>query len=479
MQLRATIRLCLGVLLLCCAPARADNPCLDPRTGALWSLGVGPDAPSVLRVTSTAPEGCGGVGLRVHFAGAVANTAAGEPVFGGEGLGIVRAQQYPPPTSPAPLVLTTVSRGWQPSGEIRLGASERSMQASFALLDHPAAEQVRCSDRPVGLEDAPTESPTASGIVRYNDIPPGNYFFEVLARGRGSNLTVQRWPLHVEPAWHETAAFKTAAAVTALLALWGLPRMRTQWLVRRAAQLRAQTAERTRELQRRSEQLEASQQQLRELGARNSLLLEEERKRVARELHDELGQQLAAMRMELSVMRARADKGEVPAAGQWTALRERVDRLTASMRRLVQGLRPPALDGGLKPALEWLAAEYEQTTGVPCNVTVDAGVGKLEPNVKTMVFRVAQESLNNVLRHAQASNVQLELRHSDDGWDLRVSDDGAGFDMASPQRGFGLLSMQERAQLIGGMLRVDSAPGQGTHVHFHLRSHGTSQPASP
>jgi signal transduction histidine kinase/ligand-binding sensor domain-containing protein len=414
-----------------------------------------------------------GVGLRTHVAGVVAATPAGDLIFGGMGLSIVHPQAYRPPTAPVPLALTAVSQGWQPSGAIRLGPSERSIQVSFALLDYAAPEQVRYLYRLVGLEDGPTESPTASRIARYNNIPPGDYLFEVQARGRSGEWTVQRWPLHVEPAWHETPAFRASVGIAVLLALWALLRVRTQWLVRRAAQLHAQVAERTRELEQRTEQLEASRQELRELGAHNSLLLEEERRRVARELHDELGQQLVAMRMELSVLRARADKGEAPAAAQWTALRERVDRLTASMRHLVQNLRPPALDGGLQPALQWLAAEYERAAGGRCSVEVDPGVRELDANVKTMVFRVAQESLNNVLRHAKASSVRLELRHDDDGWDLRVCDDGAGFDMASPRRGFGLLSMQERAQLIGGTLHIDSALCKGTCVHLHLPATGT------
>jgi signal transduction histidine kinase len=145
-----------------------------------------------------------------------------------------------------------------------------------------------------------------------------------------------------------------------------------------------------------------------------------------------------------------------------------VDHLTKSMRRLVSDLRPPALDGGLEAALQWLGAEYERTSGVPCKVEVDPGVRTLTPDAKTMVFRVAQESLNNVLRHAQPGKVHLELKHGAEGWDLRVQDDGIGFDTASPRRGFGLLSMEERAQLLGGTLHIDSRPGHGTCVHLHL-----------
>ena len=400
-------------------------------------------------------------------------TVDGDLVFAGRGLTIVHPAAYRPWDYKAPLVLTSVSDGQLSADGIRLAPSTRSVQMSFALLDYSAPDQVRYAYRLAGLEEAWIVAPTESRIARYTNIRPGDYTFEVRAQNRTGEWITQRWPLHVEPAWHETPAFRASVGIAVLLALWALLRVRTQWLVRRAAQLHAQVAERTRELEQRTEQLEASRQELRELGAHNSLLLEEERRRVARELHDELGQQLVAMRMELSVLRARADKGEAPAAAQWTALRERVDRLTASMRHLVQNLRPPALDGGLQPALQWLAAEYERAAGGRCSVEVDPGVRELDANVKTMVFRVAQESLNNVLRHAKASSVRLELRHDDDGWDLRVCDDGAGFDRASPRRGFGLLSMQERAQLVGGTLHIDSALCKGTCVHLHLPETGT------
>lgn len=409
-----------------------------------------------------------GVGLQAHVAGAVATTTEGDLLFGGKGLTVVHPARYQPWTYKAPLVLTAVSEGQPSTGEIRLGPSTRSVQMSFALLDYSAPEQVRYAYRLAGLEQAWTDAPTESRIARYNNIPPGHYSFEVRARNHGGEWATQRWPLHVEPAWYETAPFRAAVAVGVLLALWGVLRLRTQWLVRRAALLREQVAQRTQELQQRTEQLEASRQALRELGAHNALSLEEERKRVARELHDELGQQLVAMRMEMSVLKTRAEAGQSPDSGQWERMRDRVDMLTTSMRQLVMDLRPPALDGGLAPALQWLAAEYQRMSGVTCEAAVDPQVRALNPEVKTMVFRVAQESLNNIARHARATHVHLQLQCNDKGWDLRIDDDGVGFETDRPSRGFGLLSMEERAQLMGGTLRIESQPGQGTHVHLHV-----------
>jgi signal transduction histidine kinase len=421
-----------------------------------------------------------GVGLMAHFSGSLGTTAQGDRLFGGKGLTIVHPEQFRRWQYKAPLVLTAVSEGQQqPSGAIQLGPSIRSVQMSFALLDYSAPERVRYAYRLAGLEDGWTESPTESRIARYTNIPPGDYEFEVKAQNRVGDWTTARRALRVEPAWYETAQARLAGGAAALLLLWSLIRLRMRMLELRAAQLRDEVAQRTQDLLQRTQQLESSRQALRELGAHNARALEEERQRVARELHDELGQQLAAMRMVVSVMKAHGDAGRPPSPSQWQTIRDRVDGLTASMRSLVTQLRPPALDGGLQAALEWLGTEYTRATGTPCTVEVDDSARMLKPDAQTMIFRVAQESLNNVMHHARATQVSIRLQHSVDGCDLRVTDDGVGFDVSNPRLGFGLLSMEERAQLVSGTLRVESCPGDGTSVHLHIPADAVAGPTSP
>lgn len=419
-----------------------------------------------------------GVGLLAHWAGSVATTQEGDILFGGDGLTIVRPADFSPWRHAAPLVLTEIDGAATAAKEIRLAPSVRSVQLGFALLDYSAPDLVRYAYRLKGLEEAWTDASADSRMARYTNIPPGRYAFEVKARNRVGQWTTAQWPLEVEPRWHETRHARLGAAAAVLLLLWSMVRLRLRMVERRAALLRDQVAQRTQELQQRTEQLEASRQALRELGLHNARLVEDERKRVARELHDELGQQLAAMRMEVSVMKRRSESGQLPSSEQWQFIHDRVDRVTASMRGLVAGLRPPALDGGLSAALQWLAAEHTRTAGTPCSVEVDPQERELAPEVKTMIFRVAQESLNNVLRHAQAGQVRLELTRDERGWDLRVSDDGIGFNATVPTRGFGLLSMEERSQLVGGALTVHSRPGKGTCVHLHIPAGAAGPPKS-
>ena len=220
--------------------------------------------------------------------------------------------------------------------------------------------------------------------------------------------------------------------------------------------------------------LHLSQQALRQLGEHNARALEEERKHVSRELHDEMGQQLAALRMEVSVLGMRARSQQLPRPEQLDMLLGRVDRLVTSVRGLVQQLRPPALDGGLAAALDWLADEFTRNTGIPCRLDIDRAACDLSPDQATMLFRIAQESLTNVRRHAHATQLVLSLQRQEEEAVLTVSDNGVGFDAAQRREGHGLLGMQERARLLGGELTVTSTPGAGTTVRLRIQPAPTS-----
>ena len=260
------------------------------------------------------------------------------------------------------------------------------------------------------------------------------------------------------PWWRSTLALLSYAG--ALAVLW--------WLSTLALRRRARASRRAlkQAIAERTSQLEESRKALRKLGDYNARSLEDERKRVARELHDEMGQQLAALRMEVSVLRLRTRADQPPNQEQLGMLLERVDRMVASVRSLVTQLRPPALDGGLLAAIEWLVSEFTLGTGVPCDLELDEAARDLPPDTATMVFRIAQESLNNVRRHAQASHILVHLQRNGNVWELTVGDDGVGFDTAGHRTGHGLLGMQERTRMLGGALTIDSAPGRGTTIRL-------------
>lgn len=212
-----------------------------------------------------------------------------------------------------------------------------------------------------------------------------------------------------------------------------------------------------------------SRQQLRAMAAYHEGLLEEERKHIAREVHDELGQLLTALKMDISLLRLRFG-GDPALQRKAEEMRILVDRTLDVVRHVASNLRPAALDHGIVPAIEWLAEDFGHRWEIACEVAVRGCDIVLDDAQATAVFRVVQESLTNVARHAQASAVAIALSGNASGLQLRVQDNGCGFDSAVVRRaqGFGLLGMRERVLALGGKLHIDSVPGKGTSVVIDL-----------
>jgi PAS domain S-box-containing protein len=223
------------------------------------------------------------------------------------------------------------------------------------------------------------------------------------------------------------------------------------------------------ERKRTEEELLASREQLRELSAYLEAIREEERRRIALEIHDELGQLLTALKMDVALLKMRV-VADAEATRKIDDIRELVEKTIWMVRNVASHLRPAALNFGIVSALEWLAEDFSRRNGMPCQLVVRGGEPSLADAHATAVFRIVQESLTNVSRHAGASRVAVTLVSTDLALDLRVSDDGQGFDLDSAQGGYsyGLLGMSERARLIGGTLQIDSAPGAGTMVSINL-----------
>jgi signal transduction histidine kinase len=214
----------------------------------------------------------------------------------------------------------------------------------------------------------------------------------------------------------------------------------------------------------REREISESRQLLRELSAHRESAREEERKRIAREIHDELGQVLTALKMDLAYLNM--NLGEVHPKSQATvkSMEGLIDRAVESVRSIATALRPGVLDLGLAAAIEWQAQEFQARTGIPCEVRLEHQDIALDDGRSTAVFRILQESLTNVARHAEASRVRIILEKTDGLLKLEVADDGKGVvvDQVNKAKSFGLLGIKERTAILGGTLDIRSAPGEGT-----------------
>jgi len=222
------------------------------------------------------------------------------------------------------------------------------------------------------------------------------------------------------------------------------------------------------QLKRAEQALIESRQQLRSLSVHQEGLLEEERKHIAREVHDELGQLLTALKMDISLLRLHF--GQDPALlGKLESMRTLAERTIQVVRDVASNLRPAALDLGLVPAIEWLAKDFSQRWDISCNIDLSGDEIDMDDVTATTVFRVVQESLTNVARHAQASEVTISLQCGKRSL-LRVKDNGCGFDPAVVRKlpGLGLFGMRERILALGGTLKIDSGSGIGTTLVIEL-----------
>jgi PAS domain S-box-containing protein len=236
---------------------------------------------------------------------------------------------------------------------------------------------------------------------------------------------------------------------------------RTAVLTRVNHELRTEVAER----QRAEEQLRASLDQLRALTARLQTVREEERTSISREIHDELGQACTAIKMDLALIGRRLTKRQTQLRSKVDSAIQLVDSTIATLRRIASELRPRTLDDlGLPAALESQAQDFESRTGIRCTVALPQELFTLDADTSTAIFRIFQESLTNVARHAQATRVEARLEQDDNRILFQVFDNGRGFDPeeAKTRRSLGLVGMQERALLLNGNLKIEGLPGAGT-----------------
>ncbi len=221
-----------------------------------------------------------------------------------------------------------------------------------------------------------------------------------------------------------------------------------------------------RELERRLEENAHARADLQELSARLVRAQENERRTLARELHDEVGQSLSAILMEAENAEFAEDLSEI--REHLASVRTLAEKTVNEVRDLALLLRPSMLDDfGLVPALNWHAREMTKRTGLNVVVTADDDADDLPDEHKTCIYRLVQEAVNNSARHANARTVEVVVRHEGSRVQFSVRDDGAGFDTRFV-RGLGLLGMEERVRRLGGQLQLDSQLGRGTLISAQL-----------
>jgi two-component system sensor histidine kinase UhpB len=229
------------------------------------------------------------------------------------------------------------------------------------------------------------------------------------------------------------------------------------------------------------EAMERYAERLRALSARLAEVSEAERQRLARELHDQVGQNLTALGINLNIVRTQLpEEAAASVRSRMDDSLSLVEQTTERIRNLMANLRPPVLDDyGLVTALHWYGGQFTDRTAIAVAVQGEEPLPRLAAHVENALFRIAQEALTNAAKHAQATHVTVTVEVENGTLRLAVADDGIGFDLEhltepNGSRGWGLLTMTERAEGVGGHCRIETGPGQGTQVIVEV-----SRPGGP
>lgn len=211
-----------------------------------------------------------------------------------------------------------------------------------------------------------------------------------------------------------------------------------------------------------------AREELHRLSARLVAAQEEERRKLSRELHDEIGAAMSALLMEMGNLDSSLPAGDEALHERVRAVRKLAENNVGLVRNLSLLLRPPMLDDlGLVPALKWKAREVARRTGIKIRVEAEEVSDDLPDEHRTCIFRVVQEALHNATRHAAAKNVRIQVRQEAGQIHVLITDDGTGFDPRL-DKGMGILGMEERVRNLGGALHIESAPGHGARLWFAL-----------
>ena len=217
-------------------------------------------------------------------------------------------------------------------------------------------------------------------------------------------------------------------------------------------------------------EIKLSREQLAELSSHLQTIKEQERARIAREIHDDLGGNLTAVKIDLRWLHNRLSKRRPELQAKVEAIDNLVDRILEATARIASDLRPGVLEFGIIAAIEWQTREFQNHTGIRCELALGSEEISLDSDLSVTLFRIFQETLTNIAKHANASMVRVDLSETDGWLDLEVRDNGRGIthDETLKPKSFGLRGMRERASNLGGKIEIRGVPGQGTTLSVRL-----------
>ncbi|MES2932564.1 MAG: CHASE domain-containing protein [Pseudomonadota bacterium] len=218
------------------------------------------------------------------------------------------------------------------------------------------------------------------------------------------------------------------------------------------------------------EALKQSQILLRDLAAHQETIKENERKRVSREIHDDLGQHLLVLRIDVTMLHTRTATSHPKLHRKVSHALEQIDATIKRVRAIINDLRPSVLDLGLSAAFDWQVEQFERRSGIACKLTMDEEDIRIDDDMATALFRIFQESLTNIHRHSQATQVKITLHRHGKQLCMKVSDNGIGTFIGNRRKSnsYGLLGIRERVAALGGELTIESDPGQGMNLMISI-----------
>lgn len=401
----------------------------------------------------------------------------GEMFFGGlKGLTSFVPEEINLNTVPPNVVINSLSLNnkplrsdLMPDEAIQLSYKENNLSFDFVALDYTAPARNQYAYKMEGLDSAWTEAGTRRHAV-YPDLKPGSYTFRVKASNNSGVWNEQGAAVHITitpPFWQTWWFLGTLGLVVAGVVLGGL-RLRVKGLETRSQDLENQVLERTGALEQKTRELEALLAENSRLSQQSQeLAVLEERNRLARDLHDSITQSLYGVALSAEVAAKLLNSGEVEkTACNLQELKALALDALGEMRLMIYELRPSVFEQeGLVAALQARLDAVEGRVGLKTNLVLQGEI-RLSPPLEAGLYRIAQESLNNVLKHAHAHHVTITLAQDNQSILMEIADDGVGFDPLQPREaGFlGLQSMQERADEMGIELQIHSQVGTGTKI---------------